>query len=118
MTSHVDWNRMDGFARVTDSGPDLTEASLEATLVHIAQHRQGYGFMYFRRAYLRHVLPPRQFKKFVSLYEGDRLVGQLMVVRDWNAHEPLPFVERIHPDDEVKASRRWQSPVPPAGVRV
>jgi hypothetical protein len=42
---------------------------------------------------------PRQRKEFVSLYDGDTLIGQITIERPFDARDFLPFVERVHPDD-------------------
>lgn len=91
-------------ARATDGGPELTEETLEAALIKIEQHRVGYGFACFRRAYIDNVLPPRpprMRKEFAQLYDGDTFIGQLMIERLFEARDNLPFVERVHPDDMV-----------------
>lgn len=112
---NVDW--LQG-TRATDRGPELTEATLEDACYKIATMQWGYGFAFFhwRKApkskwecgegvtrgwftLFAEMQRPRMRKEFVPLYEGDKLIGQLTLMRPFEAKDYLPFVERIHPDD-------------------
>lgn len=48
-------------------------------------------------------LLPRMRTEVVPLFDGDTLIGQMTIERPFDARDNLPFVERIHPDDEKKA---------------
>lgn len=123
----ADWNRMDGFARATDPGPELSEATLEEACARIVEVQRGCGFAYrcwrlysapdalfraslgvdhdqrervFRQLFDSLQRPqPRMRKEFAQLFDGDTLIGQLMIERPFDARDWLPYVERIHPDD-------------------
>lgn len=131
-------------ARATDGGPELSEATLEEACEWIARANIGYGLAFrwwlqygvedwFLRSLVgtpgetRQMVLQREFRKLqerqrkeiVPLWDGDKLVGQIAIMRPFDARDYLPFVERIHPDD----AKLGDAPVPgrqvtPKDVRI
>lgn len=82
-------------------GPELTEDAIEHACLGIIMARIGAGMAHFRHQslLLHQRLHPRMRKEFAQLFEGDKLIGQLVIERPFDARDWLPYVERVHPDD-------------------
>lgn len=82
---------------------------------------RAMGFAHFRRETLLLQVRPRMRKEFAPLYEGSKLIGQLMIERPFEARDYLSYLERVHPDDQAVIDRAMpgeQLACLPVGVRI